>query len=58
MNNTDLAFSVNEEQQNLKAGFGVLIKTQNSLTALSGIFIQAAFMPFMNLWKIRKRLEF
>ena len=58
MNNTDLAFITNEEQQNLKARFRVLIKDTNSLTVLSGIFIQAVFMPFMNLWKIQKELEF
>ena len=43
MNNTDLAFSINEEQQNLKARFRVLTKDTKFFDCLVGYFYTSGF---------------
>ena len=43
MNSTDLAFITNEEQQNLKARFGVLIKDTKFFDCLVGYFYTSGF---------------
>ena len=46
MNNTDLAFITNEEQQNLKARFRVLIKDTKFFDCLVGYFYTSGFHAF------------